>query len=117
VIVHPDNELAFILAVIVGVLAVTRAVRLVVDDDWPPIKRAREWYDDRASVDWQPLVECPWCVSVYFALPAVLWFASLIAWPGAEWNHWLWWIVNGWLAVAWMTAFLCVRDLPPESRE
>lgn len=116
-IVHPDNELVFVLAVIVGLLAVARIVRLVVDDDWPPVKRGREWFVERASVDWQPLVECPFCVSIYFALPAVLWFASLIAWPGADWNHWLWWIVNGWLAVAYVAAMVNLRDTPKEERE
>lgn len=112
-----DDPFPLLLAIAVGVLAVARAVRLVVDDSWPPIKRAREWYVDRASVDWQPLVECPWCVSVYFSLPAVLWFASLVAWPHAEWNLWLWWILNGWAALSWAVAYLCLRDVPPESRE
>ncbi|HEY6416842.1 MAG TPA: hypothetical protein VIX41_11405 [Acidimicrobiales bacterium] len=112
-----DQPLPLLLAVVVGTLAVARVVRLIVDDEWPPVKRAREWYVDRASVDWQPLVECPWCVSVYFALPAVLWFASLFAWPGANWNEYLWWIVNGWMALSWIVAFLCLRDVPPDQRQ
>lgn len=111
-----DEPLPLLLAVVVGTLAVARMVRLVVDDDWPPMVRARERYVNRVSAAWQPLVECPWCVSVYFALPAVLWFASVVAWPDVEWNRTLWWIVNGWLAVAWAAAWINLRDIPPEGR-
>jgi hypothetical protein len=114
--VRTDTAFPFVVALVVGVLAVARVVRLVVDDDLPVVRRAREWFVDRASVDWQPLVECPWCVAPYVALPAVLWFASLFAWPGATWNHYLWWIVNGWAAVSWAAAFLCLRDVPPDQR-
>lgn len=101
-----------VLALVVGVLAVARVVRLVVDDDWPPVKRAREWFTERASVDWQPLVECPFCVSVYVALPAVAWFSTLVAWPDADWNLWLWWVANGWMALAYAAAMINVRDVP-----
>lgn len=112
-----DDPWPLLLGVVVGVLAVARVVRLIVDDEFPPIVSAVAWWRDRASVDWKPLVDCPWCTAPYLALPAVLWFSSLIAWPGATWNLWLWWIVNGWAAVSWAVAYICLRDVPPESRE
>lgn len=112
-----DTAWPLVLAVAIGVLAATRLVRLIVDDDWPPIMRARDRYVNRVSAEWAPLVECPWCVGVYVALPATLWFASLVAWPGATWNLYLWWICNGWMALAWAVAWLNLRDLPPEARD
>jgi hypothetical protein len=114
--VNPDHEFTFVLALIVGVLAVTRLVRLIVDDDWPPVVRFREWYIGRTSDEWQPLVECPWCVAVYVAAPAVAWFALLYAFPSWTAVLWVWWVANSWMAVAWVAAFLCGRDIPPEAR-
>ncbi len=111
-----DNGVVLVVALAIGVLAVARVVRLVVDDDYPPMVRVREWYVGRAPLDWQPLMECPWCCAPYIALPAVLWFASLFAWPGATWNLYLWWILNGWAAVAWAAAWINLRDIPPENR-
>lgn len=111
-----DEPLPLLLAVAVGVLAVARVVRLVVDDEYPPVLKVKEAYLRHAPLDWQPLVECPWCVAPYVALPAVLWFASLVAWPDATWNVYLWWIVNGWAAVAWAAAWLTLRDVPPDQR-
>ncbi len=111
-----DQPLPLLLAVVVGTLAVARVVRLVVDDDYPPVVKVREWYMGKAPLDWQPLMECPWCFAPYVSLPAVLWFASLVAWPHATWNLYLWWIVNGWAAVAWTAAYVGMRDVPPDQR-
>ena len=52
----------------------------------------------------------------YLALPAVGWFATLVAFPDWTANVWLWWVVNGWAAASWVAAFLTVRDIPPEQR-
>jgi len=112
-----DEPFPLLLAVVVGTLAAARVVRLVVDDDWPPVAKLREWYVTKATEQWQPLIECPWCVGVYVAGPAVVWFASLVAWPDATANLYAWWIVNGWLAVAWAAAYLCLRDVPPDQRQ
>lgn len=105
-----------ILAVVVGVLAVTRATHLVVDDTYPPIEKFRQWYVTKVPDEWGPLVECPWCAAPYIALPAVIWFASLIAFPDWTVNLYIWWIVNGWAAASWVAAFLTLRDVPPENR-
>lgn len=98
-------DLTLIAAFVVGVIATARLTRLVVDDDWPPIKWLREKYVMNVSYDWSLLVECPFCVSPYFALPNLL-----VAW----WSDlaWFWWIPNLWLAGAYLAAILNVRDVP-----
>lgn len=105
-----------ILGIIVGTLALTRALRLVVDDEYPPMVRAREWYCRHTPEEWNPLIECPWCAAPYLALPAVIWFASLVAFPTNTVNNWAWWIINGWAAGSWVAAYLTVRDIPPDQR-
>lgn len=104
------------LAAIVCVLAVTRATRLVVDDTYPPIERFRVWFVTKVPEQWGPLIECPWCAAPYLALPAVVWFASLVAFPDWTANLYVWWIVNGWAAVSWLAAWLTVRDIPSDQR-
>jgi hypothetical protein len=112
-----NREFILVLSIITGILAVTRVVRLVVDDAWPPMEKARKAYARRASDEWLPLIECPWCVAPYVALPAVAWFALTFRFPTWTVNNWAWWIVNGWAAVSWLAAYLTLRDIPPESRE
>jgi hypothetical protein len=112
-----DNWWPLTLAVIVAVLAVTRATRLIVDDSFPPVDAFRLWFQRKMPGRWAELIDCPWCTAPYLALPAVLWFASLIAFPDWTVNHYIWWIVNGWAAISWLAAYLTMRDVPPESRE
>lgn len=113
-----DEPLVLILGIITGLLALARAVRLVVDDDYPPMLWAKKRYINKVGADsqWVDIMECPWCCAPYLAAPAVGWFATLVAWPGATWNIWLWWLVNAWAAVSWIAAYLSLRDIPPESR-
>jgi len=110
----PAEPFTFVLALIVGVLAVTRVTRLIVDDSYPPMERVREWYVSKVPERWMPLVECPWCAAPYVTLPAVGWFALLVAFPSWTAVVWVWWIVNGWAAVSWLAAFLTLRDEPPD---
>lgn len=111
---RPDNEYLFTIALIVGVLAVTRVVRLIVDDSYPPVEKFRQWYVAKVPERWGTLVECPWCAAPYVAAPAVAWFAALVARPSWTWLVWTWWIVNGWAAVSWLASFLTLRDEPPD---
>lgn len=95
----------------VGVLAVARLTRLVVDDDWPPMVWARRVWDRlTANSAWAVLVECPFCVAPYIA-------AFSIAWAVLSDLHWTWWLFHGWLAVAYLAAMVNVRDIPAEERD
>lgn len=126
-----DDPFMLVLAIITGLLAVTRVTRLIVDDDYPPIVwlkdryvvwlvrkfRAEESNENARRADrWAKLVECPWCTAPYVALPAVVWFALLVQFPTWTVNNWLWWCVNGWAAASWVAAFATLRDQPPDSR-
>jgi hypothetical protein len=95
----------------VGVLAVSRMTRLVVDDDWPIIVWARRVWDRVwGNSPWVTLIECPFCVSPYIA-------AATLAWAVLSDLHWSWWLFHGWLAVAYLAAMLNVRDIPVEERD
>lgn len=58
---------------IVDGVAVFRLTRLVVADQFPPVKRARERILQRwPATDWRvELLTCPWCVSFWIALVVV----------------------------------------------
>ena len=106
----------WLLAVVTGALALTRATRLVVDDSYPPAEAFRRWWMRHTSEDWNPLVECPWCAAPSLALPAVAYAAVFVANQDVDWIVWSWWLLNGWAAASWIAAFLTLRDVPPDSR-
>ena len=112
-----SREFVTVLMIVTAVLALTRAVRLLVDDSYPPIEALRRWYLAHTSEEWNPLIECPWCVAPYLALPAVIWGA--ITWANPTWavNNWAWWLVNGWAAASWLAAYITLRDIPVDQRE
>jgi hypothetical protein len=110
------DHYTFTLALITGILAVTRVVRLIVDDTWPPMLWARQKLQMQLPEHWGVLVDCPWCVAPYVAVPAVGWFALLVGFPSWTWLVWVWWIVNGWAAVSWVAAWLTMRDVPSDQR-
>lgn len=112
----PDEPLVLVLGVITATLAVTRAVRLIVDDRYPPTEWLKLMLVKRLPEKWHEVLQCPWCVAPYFSLPAALWFSTLVVWPGSTWNLYLWWIVNATAAVSWVAAFATLRDQPPDSR-
>lgn len=93
-------------AVVVGILGVARLTRLVVDDDWPPIKWARNvWNRAWGNSDWGALIECPFCVAPYLTAASMAW-ALLADLPTA------WWVFHGWLAASYVAAMINVRDIP-----
>lgn len=104
-----DEPFEIVVAAVVGTLAVARLTRLAIDDDFPPVMWARQWYVRHVPEAWQGLAECPWCASFWIALADVL-----VAW--ATDLHWGWWLFNTVFAVAWVAAFLCARDIPPDAR-
>ena len=111
-----EQPLVLVLAIITGVLAVCRVVRLIVDDDYPPVLWAKKRYIAKVGQPWSDVVECPWCCAPYVAAPAVAWFAACVALEEWVWLVWAWWIVNAWAAVSWVAGFVSLRDIPPESR-
>jgi len=105
-----DTPFVLVCAFVVGTLAVTRITRLIVDDDYPPVQWATNHFTRRVPERWGVLVECPWCVAPYVTVVD-------LAWAWSTDLHWTWWFGNTWAAVSWLAAYLCLRDIPPESRE
>lgn len=91
-------------AVIVGVLSTARITRLVTQDDFPPSVRLRAWWDKVTNDgEWSKLVHCHWCFSPYAAWPVL---ATALIFD----LHPAWWIVNGWLAGAYVASMVVERD-------
>lgn len=65
------------LVVVLMVLATYRLTRLVVADEFPPVKTFRERFEARHDNSLGYLVGCPFCVSVYAAglVTFVTWLA------------------------------------------
>ena len=104
-----EEPLWLAIAFVIGTLAVTRVVRLIVDDEYPPMQWATQRLTRVLPEKWETLVECPWCVAPYVTLGNLAW-----AW-GTD-LHWTWWFANVWAAVSWLAAYLNLRDIPPEDR-
>ena len=102
-------DLETIVAFLIGVLAVSRLTRLIVDDDWPPIVWFREWYvvDLCKGNKWGELVGCSFCMSVWIGLPWLL-----VAW--ASGLAWWWWVPSLWLGGSYIAAMINVRDVPSD---
>ena len=92
-------------AVAVGVMGTARLTRLMVDDDWPPVVWVRTWYLSWAPQNWADLVQCAFCFAPWVAAPN-------IAWAVLSDLHWSWWLLNGWLSVAYAASIIVVRDTP-----
>lgn len=92
-------------AVIVGIIAVARLTRLVVDDDFPPVAWLRREYMARVPAAWATLPTCAFCVAPYFTALSLAW--ALFTDLGIAW-----WVFHGWLAAAYLASMLVVRDTP-----
>lgn len=104
------DRFTLLAALAIGVIAVARMTRLVVDDDWPPMLWFRSKWDRLTeNSKWSVLVECPFCVAPYVA-------AFSIGWAILSSLHWSWWLFHGWLAVSYLAAMLNVRDIPVDQR-
>lgn len=64
-------------------LTLARVTRLVTDDHWPPSAMFRQYVKERTGVTsgWYTFITCPWCVSVWFAIPLYVWAWHLLAYP------------------------------------
>lgn len=118
-------------AYILGTLGIARATRLLVHDDWPPIRGLRlawiQWHDTRdynnaQSGDpahrhgwrygWASLVTCPFCMAPYpTALALAVTIATGVWTPGWSWAG-AWWVLAVWASVSYLAAMIVVRDEP-----
>lgn len=96
-----------ILAFVIGVIAVGRAARLLVHDDYPPAQWVREKYVRHTSKGWETLFLCPFCIAPYLAAGDLAWYLLAEGWVVDAW-----WIVNIWAAVSYLAAILVAYDQP-----
>jgi undecaprenyl pyrophosphate phosphatase UppP len=91
-------------AVVVGTLSIARLTRLVTQDSFPPSAWFRSKWD--ALTDdgpWSTLAHCPFCISLWIAIPVILW-----GWLSNL--HISWWLFNGWMAVSYLAAIVVMND-------
>lgn len=99
-----SDALLIFAAAVVGVISTARVTRLVTQDSFPPAAWFRaKWQGWTHDGQWADLATCPFCLSVYLT-------AGNMAWAVLSDLHWSWWMVNGWLAAAYLTAMVVVRD-------
>jgi hypothetical protein len=100
-----------IAAAIIGIIAVARLTRLVTDDEFPPMLWLRnKWIGMFPASGWAGLILCSFCVSPYIAAISLAWAITTDLQPA-------WWVVHGWLALAYLAAIVTTRDLPADQRE
>lgn len=101
----------WIAVAIITIGSAARLTRLVVHDDFPPVRAFREWVLDKFEPSpWTLLVVCPFCVSFWITLavfglapsPHDTWYA--------EWSY-LWWWINGALAMSYVVGEVVFRDV------
>ncbi len=97
-------------AFIVGVLGTARLVRLIVDDDFPPIMWFRGWYIRTVPEKWAELVVCAFCISFWIGL--VNGAAAWLSFNGDGKLDWWWWVPNLILGGSYVAAMINKRDVP-----
>jgi hypothetical protein len=98
-------------AVLVAIIGTARLTRLLAEDDWPPAAWFRtRWISAFNGTGWDGLILCVFCISPYLA-------AANVAWAVLSDLHWAWWLFNGWLALAYLSAIITTRDLPADQRD
>jgi len=105
---HPWSVL--LAASVLAVLAVGRAARLLVEDDFPPAAWLRgRWIAATNGTGWDTLAVCTFCATPWLA-------AADLAWAWASGLHWSWWAANAWGALSYAAAIVAARDTPPSKQ-
>lgn len=98
------SNFEMVAAFIFAIGATARLTRLLVFDHFPP----SVWLRDRYSAltndgPWSVLMECGYCVAVWAS-------AAVVASGYFTDFHWVWWLVTGWLTVAYLGAVFVAYD-------
>lgn len=126
------TPLLLLVAYVVGVLGVARAVRLVTSDTWPPMARVREWWKARTAPraadgtsplryeegdlvegPWTALLTCPFCFAPYPTAVAVAAAVGSGVWsPDLHTLAGWWWVLAVWASASYAAAMVVLRDEP-----
>ena len=108
-------EFYWVAVVATTILSVARLSRLLVIDKWPPVKKARDWYESKTDgSDWQWLTLCAFCMAPWVALGVLAWglMANVypLHYPATGFWAQAWWVFNGWLAISYLAGSYVARD-------
>jgi hypothetical protein len=98
------SEFRQVAALFFTVMATARLTRLVVFDKYPPVAWLRiQWDNLTDKSPWNLLLKCGYCFAP--------WVALVVGGAGyfSEW-HWVWWMITGWLTVAYLGAIVTAYD-------
>lgn len=112
-----STEFYWVAVALVTVISAARLTRLATVDKFPPIKKVRDKYEDRADgTGWDLLTMCGYCFSFWATLLVVLW-----GWLSGVYGispfdstddtaaH-IWWFANGVLAASYLAAVFMAHD-------
>lgn len=98
------SEFHWIAVAILTVVSASRITRLLTYDKFPPIRWAREKYEDATDGSpWQIIAYCPYCMAPWVSAGVVL------SGYFSDW-HEVWWLVNAIFAASYLAAILMVHD-------
>lgn len=101
------NDLHLAAAVVVGILSIARTLRLIVWDDFPPMKWLRLRLAVALGDTWNGLITCPFCLAPYAT-------AVMGAWAYYSDFHWTWWVINAWWGLSYLPAIIVAYDQPDD---
>lgn len=105
-----DHWYLVVLAFLVCIIGPARLSRIIAYDTWPPAAWWRStwsrWMNDGP---WSKLFTCTWCLTPWVVGAAMLWF-----WAGqyVPWIMVAWWVLWGWLALAYIASIVIAYDEP-----
>lgn len=95
------------------VISASRVTRLATVDKFPPVKRVREWYEEKTDAgDWVWLVLCGYCFSFWATLGVVVWgdLAGVYDFGDYSLSAQAWWFFNGIFAASYLAAVFMAND-------
>jgi sterol desaturase/sphingolipid hydroxylase (fatty acid hydroxylase superfamily) len=99
-----ETALFWIAVALVAITSSARLTRLITIDKFPPIKWARDKFENATDgSNWQLLTMCGYCMSVWTTIGVVLW-GYLALWDNT------WWLINSILGAAYLAAILVRHD-------
>lgn len=100
--------------VAVTVVSSARLTRLATIDKFPPVKRIRDWYEDKTeNTGWVWLTLCGYCFSFWTTLAIMVWgdLAGVYTTPiDTSLSAQAWWAFNLLFAITYLAGMTMARD-------
>lgn len=101
---------------IVATLSVARTTRLIIFDEYPPMKWLRNKWDQKVTGGWNTLLHCGFCAAPYVAVGMTLWiFLAFSSGPSDMWSDvWWWWVINTTWGFSYVASIIVAYDQPED---